>query len=75
MVPLWYREAVCKEDAMNQPNPGSDEAIEQGCKCPVMDNNRGKGLPWPNGNGGYDTAFWMSADCPLHGTKDKPQEG
>ena len=25
------------------PNPGSDDAIEQGCRCPVMDNAHGHG--------------------------------
>ena len=60
---------------MNIPNPGSEEAIEKGCSCPVMDNNEGKGIPVPNGSGGYDTAFWMKNDCPLHGLKDKQKEG
>ena len=26
------------------PNPGSDEAVDAGCLCPVMDNRRGEGL-------------------------------
>jgi hypothetical protein len=70
---IWL--LVFKEDTMNNPNPGSEEAIELGCECPVMDNNHGKGLPWPNGRGGYDTAFWTNGDCPLHGKKDKQKEG
>ena len=41
------------------PNPGSDEAIRQGCLCPAMDNHYGAGTP--NGH------FWVSADCPIHG--------
>ena len=41
------------------PNPGSDEAIEQGCTCPVMDNNHGEGM----GEG----RFWIASDCKLHG--------
>jgi hypothetical protein len=45
------------------PNPGSDEAIKQGCTCPVLDNNHGKGL----GNG----LFWMNKDCPMHGATMK----
>ncbi len=38
--------------------PGSDEAVEQGCTCPVMDNAKGKGLP-----GGM---YWIDSICPLH---------
>jgi len=26
-----------------KPNPGSDEAIKLGCKCPVLDNEHGAG--------------------------------
>jgi len=40
-------------------NPGSDEAIEQGCKCAVYDNNHGN---MPDGN------YWITDICPLHGT-------
>jgi len=46
------------------PNPGSDEAIAQGCTCPVLDNAHGRGA-W--GSSGEDAVFWMNADCPLHG--------
>lgn len=64
---------------MNKPNPGSDEAIEQGCKCPVMDNRRGRGIPITTPEGELQIAFWMSADCPLHGMpelkKAATQEG
>lgn len=45
------------------PNPGSDEAIEQGCKCPVLDNAHGRGV---NRNG---EMFWFNAGCPLHGSE------
>jgi hypothetical protein len=46
------------------PNPGSDEALDLGCSCPVLDNAHGRGI-W-TGNG-LEPAFWISADCPLHG--------
>lgn len=36
--------------------PGSDEAYEQGCKCPILDNQN-----MPEGK------KWVNADCPLHG--------
>ena len=43
-------------------NPGSDEAVAQGCTCPVLDNGRGRG--------GYDLGtgplFWIAFGCPLH---------
>ena len=45
------------------PNPGGDEANEQGCICPVLDNNHGQGA-----DGGY---WWITRDCPLHGAKEK----
>lgn len=44
-----------------KPNPGSDEAIEMGCTCPVLDNGHGKGSMY-----GEDL-FWMNANCPIHG--------
>ena len=42
------------------PNPGSDEAIEQGCTCPVMDNGHGRGAY------GMAGQFWITDGCPLH---------
>lgn len=50
------------------PNPGSDEAIEQGCTCPVLDNGHGRGA-WTDDKGGE--LFWITSGCPLH---DKPKE-
>lgn len=45
-----------------KPNPGSKEAIDAGCICPVIDNHHGKGVPkWGGG-----TAFWYTEGCPLH---------
>jgi hypothetical protein len=45
------------------PNPGSDDAVQLGCTCPVMDNARGRGIPF-KGEG----AFWINDACPLHGS-------
>ena len=45
------------------PNPGSDEAIANGCTCPVLDNEHGKGSGWGEG------CFWMNNACPIHGRK------
>ena len=36
--------------------PGSEEAYEKGCKCPVLDNYE---MP--------DDKKWVNGDCPLHG--------
>ena len=57
---------------MTTPNPGSDEAVSQGCLCPVTGNAYGKGA-W----GDPDT-FWITSSCPLHGDlneqeKDAPE--
>jgi hypothetical protein len=46
--------------APTPPNPGSDEALAQGCRCPVLDNNHGLHAPW-HGD------WWVRSDCPLHG--------
>ena len=51
--------------------PGSDKAIEAGCKCPVLDNAHGWGhyKQWE---------YVISLECPIHGeqeptTKDNPR--
>lgn len=43
------------------PNPGSDEAVNLGCWCPVLDNRRGAGVPSSSG-----VNFWISSGCPIH---------
>lgn len=48
------------------PDPGSNEAVTLGCLCPYYDNNRGRGFTWTNEKGEKVTAFWVSAECPLH---------
>jgi len=50
---------------VNDPKPGSDEAIAQGCTCGVLDNGHGKGCGQFDENGG--PLFWCCVDCPLHG--------
>ena len=47
-------------------NPGSPEAIEAGCICPVMDNNHGRGVYIGENE---HPIFWQNMDCPVHGTK------
>jgi hypothetical protein len=47
------------------PNPGSDEAIDMGCTCAVLDNAHGRGYF------GEPGVFVMSGDCPLHGSESR----
>lgn len=58
---------------MNVPNPGSDDAIKQGCSCPILDNGHGSGTLWQG-----QRRFWISEDCPLHGEgsnwTDEPEQ-
>lgn len=49
------------------PNPGSREAIDAGCTCPVMDNGYGRGYM------GMDGVFVYTMECPIHG-KEKSNE-
>lgn len=47
------------------PNPGSDEALDQGCTCPVIDNRRGRGILGQ---------FWIAEDCPIHAERESDHE-
>ena len=51
------------------PNPGSDKAIKEGCRCPVMDNRYGLGA-----YDGKEGTFWINEDCPLHGKSTEETE-
>jgi hypothetical protein len=42
--------------------PGSDKAVKAGCRCPVMDNHHGKGIPTESG----EPMYWLVSNCPLH---------
>lgn len=46
---------------MAEHNPGSNAAIDAGCRCPVMDNNHGKYPPFP------PDSWYLSGNCPIHG--------
>ena len=53
--------------SFREPRPGSDEAIAQGCKCPVIDNEHGRG--YMGGARDPETgeiAYVVSQLCPLH---------
>ncbi len=42
--------------------PGSDEALDKGCQCPVLDNGHGRGIIIDG-----RTEYWINGDCPIHG--------
>jgi len=46
------------------PPPGSDEAVKQGCKCPVLDNAHGKGVL------GLARDWWITEGCKVHPTAE-----
>jgi hypothetical protein len=59
---------------MTKPNPGTKEAIEAGCTCPVIDNNYGRGIPIKIIGGTIQMAYWMDGACPLHGLPEPKAE-
>lgn len=48
---------------MEQHPPGHPDAVENGCKCPSVDNNHGRGAY-------KGTGYIVSADCPVHDYSD-----
>lgn len=54
----------------NSPNPGSNEALDAGCLCPVLDNAHGLG--WPGRDG--KPTFWINPYCPLEGHGQPPKD-
>ncbi len=55
---FWIREPKDNLKAWNGLTPGSPEAIDVGCLCPVMDNEE---MPADK--------KWVDAECPIHGRK------
>lgn len=55
------------------PNPGSDEALALGCKCAVIDNAHGAGVPGMSGPNG-EPQFWVNWHCPLHGSMEQMED-
>lgn len=51
--------------------PGGEEARKQGCRCPILDNARGRGA-YTDAEG--KPVFWVSADCPLHGLAPRAEK-
>jgi hypothetical protein len=52
------------EGLSDPPNPGSKEAQDLGCLCPVLDNAHGKGYM------GMKDVFVYQQDCPIHCISD-----
>lgn len=46
-------------------NPGSEEAVNQGCTCPVLDNGHGDEIL------GHVRGFWIDENCPLHAVQEE----
>ena len=62
--------------------PGSHEAVEAGCTCPVIENNYGQGVSVsPSANSlliqPRAVSFWYLTGCPMHGCPviGKPAHG
>lgn len=53
------------------PNPGSDEALAMGCKCPVYDNGHGLGYLGGVRNDKGAIVFVITEGCPLHWRSDE----
>lgn len=58
---------------MNTPNPGSDEAIAAGCRCPVLDNAHGRG--WMGGVNAMVMAFQNFATIAASVLRKKSKSG
>lgn len=54
---------------MSTPNPGSPEAVERGCICPVIDNGYGQGAWGGKRDEDGELLFWRTLDCSLHGAE------
>lgn len=53
-----------------KPHPGSREAGEQGCICPVLDNGHGRGYL----GDGEKFGWVVNMSCPMHGEKGEGHE-
>lgn len=71
MIPQVNSNTTHGEPSVSEftPNPGSDEAREQGCRCPVLDNARGYGYMGGARDENGDTMFVIDERCPLHASQ------
>lgn len=56
------------------PKPGSREALERGCTCPVIDNGHGKGYMGGARDKDGNVMFVYTAGCPVHAEKVKDND-
>jgi len=50
----------------DKPNPGSAEARQLGCECPVLDNGHGRGYMGGAKDKNGETVFVYTVGCPVH---------
>ena len=55
------------EGLSDPPNPGSQEAQDMGCSCPVIDNANGRGYM------GMKDVFVYQHDCLIHSADDQAE--
>lgn len=55
------KDTVDQKEIYPEGTPGSPEAVEAGCLCPVLDNAHGKGYL------GMKGCFVITAMCKIHG--------
>lgn len=46
---------------IDEPSPGSPEAVSKGCTCPLMENRCGSGVAYKG-----KRAFYLDHGCPVH---------
>ena len=51
-----------------EPRPGTQDALDAGCTCPVIDNRYGKGY------GGLEGVYCYTTGCPVHWPKEEEDE-
>jgi len=57
ITPVCFPSPIYEEQTIQEiPNPGTDQAVKLGCRCPVFDK-------------ASDGMFWINADCMIHGTR------
>lgn len=65
--PILNREAYPNMPHEDEtPNPGSDEALERGCTCAILDNNHGRFPPFPATDEMPHGGWWVTGGCPVH---------
>ena len=57
------KKTIGKKRKVRLPNPGSPNAVDSGCTCPVLDNGHGSGFKMDG-----KQCFWVTGGCPLHNT-------